>query len=100
MTAAGIVSVVPPVSPWLTIVGPAPQDHGTDGHVCACPECTVCVTELSYELTRLTYVAGYVLWTPFSLAWVLMTTCSRIRVRSRSNSTNGDATISASSNLR
>ena len=76
-------------------VGFALQDHGTDGHVCACPECPVCVTEPSNKLTRLTYtyVAGYVLWTPFSLAWVLMTTCSQIRVRSRSNSTNGNATF-------
>lgn len=54
MTAAGIVSVVPPVSPWLTIVGPVLQGHGADGHVCACPECPVCVTELSNKLTRLT----------------------------------------------
>jgi hypothetical protein len=82
------------------IVGAALQDHGTDGYVCACPECSVRVTELPNKLTRLTYVAGYVLWTPFSLVWVLMTTCSQIRVRSRSNSTNGNATMSVSSNLR
>ena len=74
------------------------QDHGTDGHVCACPKCPVYIPEPSSKPTRLTSASGYVLRTPSLRAWVLTTTCSQIQVRSRLNSTNGNMTISASSN--